>query len=109
MIAVLSEKRVAPAMGGKLEVTLTALDFLSEQVATRPRGREATSSIKALRQQVEKLVRESEQASVRAHTVQALLDKLTLAIAHTLQMSSSIELLAPGLSIEMALAEIRFG
>jgi hypothetical protein len=104
----MSEYGVACAMSGKLDVTLTALDFLSDQVAMRPRGLEARSAIKALRQQIEKLVNEAEQESVQQHTVLALLDKLTLAIAQTLQMSSSIELLAPGLTIEMALVDIRF-
>jgi hypothetical protein len=108
MNAVTSENRAVPAMGGTLGVTLTTLDFVCEQVAARPISLEATTAIKALRQHIEKLGQEAVQQSVQQATVEALLEKLTLAIARTLQTSSRIELLAPGLSIEMALIEGQF-
>jgi len=94
---------------GRLKVALGALDFLQAHVRVRANGLQAASALKTLSQHLHKLTEEAQQQSVQQSSVVELLDQLTLVIAYMLQMSSRIELLAPGLSMEMALLDARAG
>jgi hypothetical protein len=107
MNATLQVKDVSASMCGKLELARGALDFLHSYVRFGPNGPQAATAILTLSQHLEKLALEAQQQSVQQVTVVALMEKLTLAIACLLQMSSRIELLTPGLAIELALIEGR--
>jgi hypothetical protein len=108
MNANLPVKGVDAPMRGKLEVALRALDFLHSHVRFGPNGPQAATAIMTLSQQLEKLALEAQQHSVQHASVLDLMEKLTLVIAYMLQMSSRIELLTPGLAIELALIEGQF-
>jgi hypothetical protein len=108
MNASLQVRDVSASMCDKLALVRGALDFLHSYVRFGPNGPQAATAIMTLSQQLEKLVLEAQQQSVQQVTVVALMEKLTLAIACLLQTSSRIELLTPGLAIELALIEGQF-
>jgi hypothetical protein len=88
-------------MNGQLKIALIALDFLIGYVENRPDGRDAAHSILELRIDVERLATEAQQHAVDDATVTALIVNLAMAIGVVLQLSPRIELLAPGLTIQM--------
>jgi hypothetical protein len=105
MNATMPVKDVSAPMCGKLELARSALDFLHSHVRFGPNGSQAAIAIQTLSQHLEMLALEAQRHSVQQTTVVSLMDKLTLTIACLLQMSSRIELLTPGLAIELALIE----
>ena len=86
----------------RLKVALNALDFLIGHLEIRPHGRGAARAILEFRLDVERLAEEVQHETVDHLTVAALMTHLAMAIGVTLQLSPSIDLLAPGLSIEIA-------
>jgi hypothetical protein len=108
MNASLQVRDVSASLCDKLALARGALDFLHSHVRYGSNGLQAATAIMTLSQHLERLALEAQQQSVQQVTVVALMDKLTLAIACMLQMSSRVELLTPGLAIELALIEGRF-
>jgi hypothetical protein len=107
MNATLAAKDASASMCDKLALARGALDFLHSHVRYGPNGLHAATAIMTLSQHLERLTLEAQQHSVQQVTVVALMEKLTLAVACMLQMSSRVELLTPGLAIELALIEGR--
>jgi hypothetical protein len=95
-------------MNGQLNITLIALDFLIGHVENRPHGQDAAHAILKFRMDVERLATETQQQTVDHSTVMALIADLAIAIGVVLQLSPSIELLAPGLAIQMAATDSNF-
>jgi len=91
-------------MNDRLNIALIALDFLIGHVEKLHHGRDAAHAIRQFRMDVERLATETQQQTVDCSTVAALISDLAMAIGVVLQLSPSIELLAPGLTIQMAAA-----